>query len=351
MKMTLISIPQLCDHGCQAIFDKDQVQILFKDKPIMTGGRLPNGLYALDVIHKPDEPMAMAAVNASSKPEDLVKFAHASLFSPALSTLETAMRKGYLPKIPGLTLQNLSKYKPTSIATVKGHLDMKRINQNSTKPSTKPSITDMEDAFPEQLSDGKRTHETFLSMIEVSGQLHSDLTGRFPVASTQGNNYLLVCYDYDSNNILVEPLTDRRATTQVDAYKKIYQRLINGGCRPQMQRLDNECSHLLQDLFKAMNIDFQLAPPYDHRRLAAERAICTLKNHFIAGLCSTDRDFPLQLWCNLIYQCELTLNLLRGSRLNSKLSAWEQLHGRFDYNRTPIAPPGIKVLVHERPQQ
>ncbi|MCK7513581.1 MAG: hypothetical protein MZV70_62540 [Desulfobacterales bacterium] len=45
----------------------------------------------------------------------------------------------------------------------------------------------------------------------------------------------------------------------------------------------------------------------------------------------------------------LTLNLLRGSRINPKLSAYAQLHGSYDFNRTPIAPPGIRVLVHDKP--
>jgi hypothetical protein len=57
-------------------------------------------------------------------------------------------------------------------------------------------------------------------------------------------------------------------------------------------------------------IAFQLAPPHCHRRNAAKRAICTFKNHFIAGLCSTNRDFPLNLWDKLLPQCLLILNLL-----------------------------------------
>ena len=54
----------------------------------------------------------------------------------------------------------------------------------------------------------------------------------------------------------------------------------------------------------------------------------------------------MYLWAKTIPQAELTLNLLRGSRINPQLSAWEQLHGRYDYNATPIAPPGTKCLVH-----
>ena len=96
-------------------------------------------------------------------------------------------------------------------------------------------------------------------------------------------------------------------------------------------------------------IDFQLVPPGLHRRNAAERAIRTFKNHFIAGLCSVDKHFPLHFWDKLLPQAELTLNLLRGSRINPKLSAYAQLHGAFDFNRTPMAPPGIRVLVHVKP--
>jgi hypothetical protein len=73
------------------------------------------------------------------------------------------------------------------------------------------------------------------------------------------------------------------------------------------------------------------------------------KNHFIAGLCSVDKDFPLHLWDCLVEQAVITLNLLRGSRLNPRLSAWAQFHGPLDFNCTPIAPPGIRVIAHDKP--
>jgi hypothetical protein len=97
-------------------------------------------------------------------------------------------------------------------------------------------------------------------------------------------------------------------------------------------------------------IEFKLAPPQCHRRKAAERAIDIFKNQFIAGLCSTNRDFPLNLWYKLLPQCLITLNLIRRSRINSHLSAKAHMNGAFDFNRTPFAPPGTKVLIHENPE-
>ena len=46
-----------------------------------------------------------------------------------------------------------------------------------------------------------------------------------------------------------------------------------------------------------------------------------------------------------------TLNLMRPSHIDPKLSAYEILNGVFDYNKTPIAPPGCKVVVHNPPNK
>ena len=51
----------------------------------------------------------------------------------------------------------------------------------------------------------------------------------------------------------------------------------------------------------------------------------------------------------MIPQAVLTLNLLRASRINPRLSAHAQLHGMFDFNKTPLAPPGTRALVFEDP--
>jgi hypothetical protein len=88
-----------------------------------------------------------------------------------------------------------------------------------------------------------------------------------------------------------------------------------------------------------------------HRRNAAERAIRTWKNHFTAGICSVDQAFPLHLWPHLIEQATITINLLRASQRNPQVSAHSVLEGNFNFDATPMAPPGTKVLIHEKPQQ
>jgi hypothetical protein len=50
-------------------------------------------------------------------------------------------------------------------------------------------------------------------------------------------------------------------------------------------------------------------------------------------------------------QADITLNLLRSSRRQPKLSTYACLNGNFDFNQSPLAPPGTKVVVHITPEQ
>jgi hypothetical protein len=69
----------------------------------------------------------------------------------------------------------------------------------------------------------------------------------------------------------------------------------------------------------------------------------------VAGLSSVEPSFPLHLWDRLLTQAEITLNLLRTSRLHPQLSAAAHFHGLVDYNKTSFAPPGCKIIAHEKP--
>ena len=103
--------------------------------------------------------------------------------------------------------------------------------------------------------------------------------------------------------------------------------------------MDNEASAELKLAMEDNNTTYQLVPPHDHRNNLAERAIQTFKHHFKAGLASTDPNFPLSEWDRLLERANLTLNLLRSSRVNPKLSGYTYLFGEFNFNATPLPPP------------
>ena len=72
---------------------------------------------------------------------------------------------------------------------------------------------------------------------------------------------------------------------------------------------------------------------------AAERAIKTFKNHFIAGLKSKDKNFPMHIWDGLPLQAIITLNLLFQYCLNPRILAESQINGPFYFNQMPLPLP------------
>ena len=137
-----------------------------------------------------------------------------------------------------------------------------------------------------------------------------DQTGRFPYQLAQGNNYFMVCYDFDANAILVALLKNRETDSLIDAWECLHTRFSKHGHSIKIYILDNECSSKFKSVLNEHKITFELVPPHQHRRNAAERGIRTFKNHFLAGLATCDADFPIRQWDRLVEQAELTLNLL-----------------------------------------
>ena len=124
------------------------------------------------------------------------------------------------------------------------------------------------------------------------------------------------------------------------------------GIRPKLVKMDNEVSKQMVNWIETdAKLQYQLVSPGNHRTNYAERAIQTFKAHLIAILSGTDPSFPSDCWDLLLEQTVITLNMLRQSRQQPQLSAYAQVHGQFDFNKTPMAPLGCKVMIHSRPQQ
>ena len=150
-----------------------------------------------------------------------------------------------------------------------------------------------------------------------------------------------------TTTIIPEPIKSQSEAELIRAYSVLHSKLTNTGLRPKFQMIDNECLSGLKDYMRREGITFQLVPPHLHQTNSAERAIQTFKDHLIAGTTSCDPYFPLHLWDRLLAQATLTLNLLRPSRINPRISSEAQLNGAVDFNRTPLAPPGTKALIYE----
>jgi hypothetical protein len=105
----------------------------------------------------------------------------------------------------------------------------------------------------------------------------------------------MVCYIYDCSYVKFIPMESRSTSEWVKSYDSVHQELTVKGFKPKLQTLDNKASAALINLFTVNDIAYQLVPPHCHRRNAAERAIRTFKEHFVAGLSSVDPLLPIAL--------------------------------------------------------
>ena len=109
-------------------------------------------------------------------------------------------------------------------------------------------------------------------------------------------------YAHDSNAILVHPLKTRQGHEIKAAWQTLHKRLTASGVTPTTYIMDNEASGALKAAILKNKLTYQLTPPHMHRINAAERAIRTFKNHFIAGLATIDPQFPIGEWDRLLPQ-------------------------------------------------
>jgi hypothetical protein len=191
-------------------------------------------------------------------------------------------------------------------------------------------------------------HTIFTLLVLTSHLSSADLTGRFPLTSRRGHKYILVAVL--NGYIHFELLKSRSSSDLVCAYTAMLTFFAEHQHTVSIVRLDNETSSDL-DAFLCSNVEhIQLLPPHSYRANRAERAIRTAKNQIISMLAGADPSFPLYEWDESIAQAEITLNILRPHASNPAISAYHGLHGhQFPFNNHPIAPFGVKDLIHEAP--
>jgi hypothetical protein len=374
---SLFSIPLLCQHGCDVTINHDTqaVVVTHDGREVFTGSRSPVSdlwVASITIPSAVPSPSACAVIGLDAPTAaERVAYYHAACGSPSLSTWYEALDRGHFVTWPGLDAATARRHPPRSWAEKVGHLDQERKNQRSSKqtqlgkepssrsaalPAPNHNTTGEESSDDRHPSAGdgpapRRERFIWANCATMTGQQYMDATGRFLVPSTVGNLYMLVIYDEDSNSIHVEVMKDRSSAQYVAAFDRAFKHFSAAGFRPRLQRLDNEASHALLQYMDVHEVGYQFVPPYIHRQNRAERAIRTFQRHFKSILATTHKDFPLRLWDQLIPQAVCTLNLLRSSRVNPRLSAYAQIYGAFDFSRTPLAPLGTRVLVHVKPDQ
>jgi hypothetical protein len=244
---SLLSVGKLCDEGYIVTFKQASVTICDSEKdPILSGPQdLNTDLWCINLkqtnshIYDPIVNNVYELRNTGA----LVHYLHKALFSPTKSAMLQAVKDGHLIMWPGLTEDSINKHLKLTPATAMGHMNQRRQNIRST---SKAPIADT----PTPDTDlGSKTHLLYVFVVD-QGQLYTDLTVTFPVRSSKGNLYGMVCSIYDCNYVKFIPMKSQSASEWVKAYDTIHQQLTVKGFKPRLQTLD---------------VDYQLVPPHWHR--------------------------------------------------------------------------------------
>jgi hypothetical protein len=205
----LLSVGQLCNEGYVVTFKDASFTVCDSQKfQILSGPRdSDTGLWCFNLkqdnqqIHQPVANNVYELRNTGA----LVHYLHKALFSPTKSALLQAVKNRYLVTWPGLTEHASNKHLKLTPATVMGHMSQRLQNIRST---SKAQIADVPTT---DTSLGTKTHLIYAVLVD-HGQLHTDLTEKFPVKSSTGNSYVMVCYVYNCNYVKVIPMKSRSAS-------------------------------------------------------------------------------------------------------------------------------------------
>jgi hypothetical protein len=209
---SLLSVVQLCDEGYIFTFKQDTVTICDSgNSQTLSGPRdLNTGLWRINLKqthnHIP-QPIANNVYELRNTGA-LVHYLHKALFSPTKSAMLQAVKAGHLITWPGLTEDAINKHLKLTPATAMGHMNQRQQNIQSTSKET------IEKQPTPDTYLGTKTHLVYAVVVD-QGHLYTDLTGKFPVRSSKGNSYVMVCYVYDFNYVKVIPMKSRSASEWV----------------------------------------------------------------------------------------------------------------------------------------
>jgi hypothetical protein len=204
----LLSVVQLYNKGYIVTFKQDTVTICNSGSShLLSGPRDVNTRLWHINLKQTNNHIPKSIANNMYELRDigaLVYYLHKALFSPTKAAMLQAIKDGHLITWPGLTEEAINKHLKLTPATAMGHMNQRRQNIRSTSkaPIEKQQTPDTDL--------GTKNHLVYDGVVD-QGQLYTDLMGKFPVRSSKGNSYVMVCYIYDCNYVKFIPMKSRSA--------------------------------------------------------------------------------------------------------------------------------------------
>jgi hypothetical protein len=355
LSKSLVSVGALADAGLTTTFTATDATVTDEHGIVLLRGSRcdRNGLWTIPITPNAPHDEANNATSTRRSKDEAAEWLHAIMGSPDSRAMKECLKRNYI-SFPGTSYEDYLKHEPNSEATAKGHMRGKAFKPHGKKYAH----NDFDDFFPIGLFEKKKpishmehaiAHVMKIDIPDIQQGLHSDLTGRLPFTSDNGFDYILAFYCPYANYTHIQLMRNRSAAEYIAAHKRAHEFFLSRGIRIEFSRTDNESSKELETWCAAQSppVIVQKVPPNVHRGNRSEKEVGTVKNHLIAMINTAHPDYPLCAWEHIIPQAEIGLNLLRQSGISYFMSAYQQLHGAYDFVKHPMAPAGTKVIVFD----
>ena len=112
---------------------------------------------------------------------------------------------------------------------------------------------------------GKKVKDVYTISYRVRETMFSDQTGQVPTRSQQGNKYIMVMVEIDSNAILVKPMKSCKDEEMIRAYNTLLLQLKHAGIIPKKHVLNNKVSENMKNhICDTCKFEIELVPPGCH---------------------------------------------------------------------------------------
>ena len=212
---SLLSIGLFCDQNCTAVYKKHTVHIYDNNNNLLLSGhrsKESHNLWMIDLEHevKHVNHQIAAIQGGITNIEQRIQWFHRTYGSPVPSTFIQALHHGWI-KPHGFSIKTVERYQHIlhSTQSAEGHLDQTRKNAQSTTKVKERRIRHGEESI-------QPTH-VWTQLVERN---HMDATGRFPVVSVDGKQYIMIFYSEHGNYIKVFAIANRTKACIVAVYEE-----------------------------------------------------------------------------------------------------------------------------------
>jgi hypothetical protein len=214
--------------------------ITTSEPPVLRGSK-PTGSKLWTVLTDGNESKREEVNNVYNSPlmKELIRYLHATEGHPVKDTWTKEIKVGIFTTWPRLSVKAVHKYFPESDETNQGHMKKQHQNAGSTKIKIEPDkdklVPDLgnHEDIPtnavnpntisnQQITKPKKMHDMYIQIHNANNTAHSDQTGRFPVTSSSGNNYIMVLVEVDGNFFRCGPMKNKTAGSMIKAYLAIW---------------------------------------------------------------------------------------------------------------------------------